>query len=125
QVGIEQLFNQLLRPKLRNLISDVYKDVSYTLDEESYANAEYHDIVRKRFVKTWESLLDGYKVCRSKVLASHPLPDGAQDSFTDSNFRLFFGLTLDVVLRPWEKLMVTFRFTEVRLDETAVRLLPT
>jgi len=41
------------------------------------------------------------------------LVDGAQDSFTDSNFRVFFGLTLDVVLRPWEKLMVTFRFTEV------------
>lgn len=72
QVGIEQLFNQLLRPKLRTLISDVYKDVSYMLDEESYANAEYYDIVRKRFVKSWESLLDGYKVCRSKVPSYFP-----------------------------------------------------
>ncbi|KAJ7063050.1 COG4 transport protein-domain-containing protein [Mycena amicta] len=94
--GIEQLFNQLLRPKLRNLIPDVYKDVSYVLDEESYSTAEYQDVVRKRFIKAWEGLVDGYK-----------------DGFTDSNYRLFFGLALDVVLRPWEKFMMGFRFTEL------------
>lgn len=96
KVGVEQLFNQLLRPKLRNLISDVYKDVSYVLDDDSYSNAEHQIIVRKRFVRTWENLLDGCK-----------------ESFTENNFRLFFGLTLDVILRPWEKLLMTLRFTEL------------
>jgi hypothetical protein len=62
QVGIEQLFNQLIRPRLRTFINDIYKDVTYVLDEESYAIAEYNDTVRKRFIKTWDSLLDGYKV---------------------------------------------------------------
>lgn len=62
-MGIEQLFNQLLRPKLRNLITDIYKDVSYVLDDEAYAAAEYQDVVRKRFIKAWEGLVDGYKVC--------------------------------------------------------------
>jgi len=62
QVGVEQLFNQLMRPKLRTLIPDVFKDVSYILDEDSYATAEHQDLVRKRFVKTWEGLVDGYKV---------------------------------------------------------------
>lgn len=62
QAGIEQLFNQLLRPKLRTLITDIYKDVSYVLDDDSYAVAEYNDVVRKRFVKAWEGLIDGYKV---------------------------------------------------------------
>ncbi|KAF7295237.1 Cog4 domain-containing protein [Mycena indigotica] len=94
--GIEQLFNQLLRPKLRTLTTEVYKDVSYVLDEDAYAAAEYQDVVRKRFVKAWESLVDGYK-----------------DNFTDSNYRLFFGLALDVVLRPWEKFMMGLRFTEL------------
>jgi len=61
RAGIEQLFNQLMRPKLRTLIVDVYKDVSYILDDDSYSAAEYQDVVRKRFIKSWESLADGYK----------------------------------------------------------------
>jgi hypothetical protein len=61
QAGIEQLFNQLMRPKLRTLIADIYKDVSYLLDDDGYAQADYNDIVRKRFVKAWEGLVDGYK----------------------------------------------------------------
>lgn len=56
------MFNQLLRPKLRTFISDIYKDTSYLLDDETYAAAELQDPVRKRFVKAWEALIDGYKV---------------------------------------------------------------
>jgi hypothetical protein len=66
RVGVEQLFNQLLRPKLRTLLADVYKDVSYVLDEDAYAAAKYQDVVRKRFIKAWEGLAEGYKV-RSRV----------------------------------------------------------
>jgi len=62
RVGVEQLFNQLLRPKLRTLLADVYKDVSYVLDDDAFAAAEYQDVVRKRFIKAWEGLAEGYKV---------------------------------------------------------------
>ena len=62
RVGVEQLFNQLLRPKLRTLLADVYRDVSYVLDDDAYAVAEYQDVVRKRFIKAWEGLAEGYKV---------------------------------------------------------------
>ncbi|KAF8061445.1 COG4 transport protein-domain-containing protein [Lyophyllum atratum] len=96
RLGIEQMFNQLMRPKLRTLIPDVYKDVSYLLDDDAYSAAEYQDAVRKRFIKAWENLVDGYK-----------------ETFTENNYRLFFGLTLDVVLRPWEKFILTLKFTEV------------
>ena len=41
---------------------DVYKDVSYKLDQDAYTVAEYNDIVRKRFVRMWSTLLDGFKV---------------------------------------------------------------
>lgn len=102
KAGVEQLFNQLMRPKLRTLIPDVFKDVSYVLDEDSYNTAEQYDVVRKRFVKMWEGLVDGYK-----------------DAFTDSNYRMLFGLALDVVARPWEKYILTLHFSElgaVRFD---------
>lgn len=62
QTGLDHLFNQLLRPRLRPILSDVYKDVTYLLDEEAYAEAEYHDVVRKRFVKAWEGMMSGYRV---------------------------------------------------------------
>ncbi|KAK0483336.1 COG4 transport protein-domain-containing protein [Armillaria novae-zelandiae] len=96
RVGLEQLFNQLLRPKLRNLVPEIYKDISYVLDDDSYTAAEYQNVVRKRFIKTWETCMDGYK-----------------DVFTDHNYRMFFGLALDVLLKPWEKFMMGFKFTEL------------
>ncbi|KAI0811103.1 COG4-domain-containing protein [Irpex lacteus] len=96
RAGIEQLFNQLLRPKLRMFIPDVYKDVSYVLDDDSYAAAEYNDVVRKRFIKAWEGLVEGYK-----------------DTFTESNYRLFFGLAIDVLVRPWEKFVTALKYTEL------------
>ena len=51
-----------MRPKLRTFILDVYKDVLYVLDDDSYSTAEYQDVVRKRFIKAWENLAEGYKV---------------------------------------------------------------
>jgi len=72
------------------------------LDDDSYAVAETNDIVRKRFIKAWEGLVEGYK-----------------DTFTESNFRLFFGLALDVLVRPWEKFVMALKYTElgaVRFD---------
>jgi conserved oligomeric Golgi complex subunit 4 len=116
QAGIEQLFNQLMRPKLRTLVTDIYRDVSYVLDDDNYAQAEYQDIVRKRFIKSWESLVDGYKVCDVSFGVTFDCRLRlAQDTFTDTNYRLFFGLALDVLLRPWEKVVISFRFTEVSL----------
>ncbi|KAG0655450.1 hypothetical protein C6P46_000992, partial [Rhodotorula mucilaginosa] len=61
KAGLEQLFNQLVRPKLRPLLSEVYKDVSYKLDEDGYNEAEYRDEVRKRFAKGWDGLLSGFQ----------------------------------------------------------------
>ncbi|TFK42862.1 COG4 transport protein-domain-containing protein [Crucibulum laeve] len=96
RAGIEQLFNQLMRPRLRNLIPEVYKDVSYMLTEETYATAEYQDVVRKRFIKAWDSLIDGYK-----------------ETFSESNYRIFYGLALEVLLRPWERHIMSLKFTEL------------
>ncbi|KIM48961.1 hypothetical protein M413DRAFT_59758 [Hebeloma cylindrosporum] len=100
--GLEQLFNQLLRPKFRNFIPDIYKDISYVLDEDGYSTADYQDLARKRFIKAWEILVDGYK-----------------DALSEGNYRLFIGLALDVLLRPWEKFVMGVKYTElgaVRFD---------
>ncbi|KAF8582204.1 COG4-domain-containing protein [Ramaria rubella] len=94
--GIEQLFNQLTRPRLRSLVIDVYKDVTYMLDDELYAMAEAQDFVRKRFIRAWETLMDGFK-----------------DAFTENNYGVFFSLAVDMLVRPWEKFIAGMRFTEL------------
>ncbi|KAG5338165.1 hypothetical protein C0989_008090 [Termitomyces sp. Mn162] len=62
RLGIEQMFNQLMRSKLRTFITDVFKDVSYVLDEDVFAVVEHQDYVKKRFIKAWEGFVDGFKV---------------------------------------------------------------
>ncbi|PAV23478.1 COG4-domain-containing [Pyrrhoderma noxium] len=101
--GIDQFFNQLIRPRLRTLIPDVYKDISYTLEEEGYANADYQDLVRKRFVKFWDSIFEGFK-----------------ELLTESNYRLVFSMAIDVLVRPWEKYILTLKYSElgaIRFDQ--------
>ncbi|KAK4683669.1 conserved oligomeric Golgi complex subunit 4, partial [Tremellales sp. Uapishka_1] len=94
--GLEQLFNQLTRPRLRSLLDDCYKDVTYLLDEDSYAEAEELDLLRKRFIRGWEALIEGYR-----------------EAFTDHNYQSFFNMTVDVLVRPWEKMVTGMRFTEL------------
>ncbi|KAK1926544.1 COG4 transport protein-domain-containing protein [Papiliotrema laurentii] len=94
--GLEQLFNQLTRPRLRGLLDDCYRDISYELDEDAFALAEEDDLVRKRFIRSWEALVEGYK-----------------DSFTDHNFQSFFAMTVETLVRPWEKMIMNMRFTEL------------
>ncbi|OCF32799.1 hypothetical protein I316_05435 [Kwoniella heveanensis BCC8398] len=96
KTGLEQLFNQLTRPRLRGLLDDCYKDVTYLLDEDTFAEAEEMDLVRKRFVRAWEGLVAGYK-----------------ESLTDHNYQTFFNMTVEVLVRPWEKMILSMRFTEL------------
>ena len=37
----------------------------------------------------------------------------SQDTLTENNYRLFFGLALDVLIRPWEKLVLGQKYNEV------------
>lgn len=62
KTSLDHLFNQLVRPRLRPLLTEVYKEISYLLTEDGYADAEYRDDVRKRFIRSWEALMSPYRV---------------------------------------------------------------
>jgi hypothetical protein len=59
---VENIFKQLMLPKLRSFISEVYRDISYSLDENGYQSSGYQDLVRKRFVRNWDQFIEVYKV---------------------------------------------------------------
>lgn len=94
--GTDQLFNQLIRPRLRTFLMDTYKDVSYALDDEGYSASEQQNIVRKRFIKNWEDIMQGLK-----------------ETMADSNYRIVFDLVIDALMRPWEKFAVSLKYTEL------------
>ncbi|EST08992.1 Conserved oligomeric Golgi complex, subunit 4 [Kalmanozyma brasiliensis GHG001] len=93
---IEHLFTQLTAPRLRALLMDTYRDVSYMLDDEAYSSAESRDLVRRRFVKSWDLLFHHFR-----------------GVFTDANFNTYLSMALDALLKPWEGMVLGMRFTEL------------
>ncbi|BEI80430.1 hypothetical protein CcaverHIS002_0109590 [Cutaneotrichosporon cavernicola] len=94
--GLEQFFGQVIRPRLRPLLDECYKDMTYALGEDAFADAEDQDLVRRRFVRGWENLMDGYRT-----------------SFTDHNYQIFYTMTVETLVRPWEKMVMGMAFTEL------------
>lgn len=107
-------------------MADCLRDVSYVLDEEAYADAEFQDAVRKRFVRGWDGLVEPYKVRGSGSIKCSASGDdhrtcyfvltvahGLQDALTPANYRAVFGQAVDVLVRPWENHLRTapLRFT--------------
>ncbi|SPO28923.1 related to conserved oligomeric Golgi complex component 4 [Ustilago trichophora] len=93
---IEHLFTQLTSPRLRGILVETYRDVSYVLDDDSYSDAESRDLVRRRFVKSWDLLFHHF-----------------HGFFTDSNFNTYVSMALDALLKPWESMVLGMRFTEL------------
>lgn len=106
--GLEQFFGQAIRPRLRPLLDECYRDVTYALGEDAFADAEDQDLVRRRFVRGWETLMDGYRV---RSIAGDP--SSHQSSFTDHNYQIFYTMTVETLVRPWEKMVMGMGFTEL------------
>ncbi|CAG8506943.1 12821_t:CDS:2, partial [Acaulospora colombiana] len=60
--GIEQLFAQMVRPKIRPILQEAYKDIKYVLSEDEYHEQEANDGFSKRFVHGFDSLIHVYQV---------------------------------------------------------------
>lgn len=88
---MEHLFVQVTRPRLRALLQDSYRDVHYSLTEEAFHDAEYHDLFFRRFTKGFDHI-----VCAP-----------FRHVFSDANFDAYFALCVENVVRPWERLLLT------------------
>jgi len=93
---LDLLFTQTVRPRFRPILLEAYRDVSYILNDETYAEAEYSDLVRRRFIKGWETVVVPYR-----------------SIFSEPNYDAFIVTALEGLVRPWEKLVMGMRFTEL------------
>ncbi|KAI7897429.1 COG4 transport protein-domain-containing protein [Mucor mucedo] len=95
QNGLEQLLNQILKPRIRPLFQDAYREVKYVLEEEEYNEADIEERFVKRFRRGFEHLIQIY-----------------QRTLTDNNFSTLMGLVLEALTAQWERIVFQTRFNQ-------------
>jgi hypothetical protein len=75
--GLQVMYNQVVKPRLRPVLSDTFRDVDYTLSEEELAELarqndteedEVIEMVTRRFEHSWEALMKPI----ARVMATKP-----------------------------------------------------
>jgi hypothetical protein len=94
--GLEQLFLQTLKPRVRPLFQEAYRDVKYVLDEDEYNEADSNDVFVRRFTQGFTKLIDVYR-----------------RTFTESNFAHMLDLIVTAVTKQWEKIVLQTRFNQL------------
>ncbi|KAI9357524.1 COG4 transport protein-domain-containing protein [Pilaira anomala] len=95
QNGLEQLLNQILKPRIRPLFQDAYREVKYVLEEDEYNEADIEDRFVKRFRRGFEKLISIYR-----------------RTLTDTNFSTLMGLILEALTSQWERIVFQTRFNQ-------------
>lgn len=93
--GIEQLVNQILKPRMRPLYQESYREVKYVLEEDEYNEADIEERFIKRFRQGFSRLIQSYK-----------------RTLTGNNFNTLMGLLLDVITAQWERIVFQTRFNQ-------------
>ncbi|KAL1916355.1 uncharacterized protein VTP21DRAFT_5972 [Calcarisporiella thermophila] len=103
QSGIEQLFGQTIKPRLRPLFQEAYREVKYVLEEDEFHEADLSDVFVHRFRAGFSSLIAVYK-----------------ETLTPQNFMKLMQHVLDALTKHWEKIIFQSRFNPlgaIRLDK--------
>ncbi|CAO1618765.1 unnamed protein product [Jaminaea pallidilutea] len=89
---MEHLFNQITRGRIRSLLTDTFKGVSYDITSDAdFQEIEFQDVVRKRFIRGWEALV------------LNPF----SQVFNESNFEEYLNLCIEAFVRPLEKTIIS------------------
>ncbi|TPX30987.1 hypothetical protein SmJEL517_g05574 [Synchytrium microbalum] len=101
---LDNLFGQTVKPRIRPLLQDAYKDVRYVLSEEEFFEQESGDYFVQRFVRSFDALIDLY-----------------QKSYTENNYNQTMAYIVDFLAKDWERLLWSnHRFNQygaLRLDK--------
>lgn len=100
---IKELFAALIEPRLQTLVTDVFRDMRYDLNEKAYSDAEESDTVPTRLRHGWDTFMHGYR-----------------DQLSEANYAMLFSLAVDAIVHPWEKALQSLQFTDLgalRLDK--------
>jgi hypothetical protein len=92
---LEQLLNQILKPRVRPLFQDSYREVKYVLEEDEYNEADIEERFVKRFRRGFENMINVYR-----------------RTLTENNFSTLMGLILEALTLQWERIVFQTRFNQ-------------
>lgn len=95
QGGLEQLMGQIIKPRIRPLFQNAYREVKYVLEEDEYNEADVDELFVKRFRSGFDKLVEIYR-----------------RTLTDVNFGNLMSLILDAVTTQWERIIAQTRFNQ-------------
>lgn len=84
-----------MKPRIRPLFQESYKEVKYVLEEEEYNESDIEERFVKRFRQGFEQLIQIYR---------HTL--------TDTNFNTLMSLLLEALTAQWERIVAQTRFNQ-------------
>ncbi|KAI8344397.1 COG4 transport protein-domain-containing protein [Chlamydoabsidia padenii] len=95
QAAMEQLLGQMVKPRIRPLFQEAYREVKYVLEEDEYNEADLDELFVKRFRHGFDQLIASYRT-----------------ALTDTNFSTLMGMVLDAVTLQWERIILQTRFNQ-------------
>ncbi|KAJ3348520.1 Golgi transport complex subunit 4 [Entophlyctis luteolus] len=63
--AVDNIFVQMIKPKIRPTLLDCFKDIKYVLTEDEYVDADAQDLFMKRFTREFSRLISIYKTTYS------------------------------------------------------------
>ncbi|KAF9138445.1 Golgi transport complex subunit 4 [Linnemannia schmuckeri] len=94
--GIEELFERTLKPRLRPLLQDSYKDIKYVVTDEEYAEQEALNSFVNRFMSGLDNLVDAFK-----------------STLTDDNYNQVIANAVTTLTRTWEGIIFDTKFNKM------------
>ncbi|KAI8600650.1 COG4 transport protein-domain-containing protein [Dissophora ornata] len=102
-IGIEELFDKTLRPRLRPLLQDSYKEIKYVVTDEEYAEQEALNSFVHRFMSGFDTLIEPFK-----------------STLTEDNYNQVIANAVTSLTKTWEKIIFQTKFNKmgaIRFDK--------
>ncbi|KAF9917094.1 Golgi transport complex subunit 4 [Lobosporangium transversale] len=101
--GIEELFERTLRPRLRPLLLDSYREIKYVVTDEEYAEQEALNSFVHRFMSGFDALIEPFKF-----------------ALTEDNYNQVIVNAVIILTKTWEKIIFQKKFNKmgaIRFDK--------
>ncbi|KAJ3319595.1 Golgi transport complex subunit 4 [Blyttiomyces sp. JEL0837] len=93
---VENLFNQSIKPRLRPMIQDAYKDLKFVLSEDEYSEQDAQNLFVKKLIANFNRLITLFK-----------------KTYTERNYNQTMAHTVDSLTKEWERIIATMKFNQL------------
>ncbi|KAF9585781.1 Golgi transport complex subunit 4 [Lunasporangiospora selenospora] len=101
--GIDELFDRTIKPRLRPLLLEAYRDIKYVVTDEEYAEQESTNSFVNRFMSGLDGLVEPFK-----------------STLTEDNYNHIITSAVTSLCRTWEKMIFQSKFNKmgaIRFDK--------